>query len=543
MKRHKFSLLLFFLMLIGLIPSPISAKIPSKQLEMIESVLGLYQQRARYDGPRLERIAAIQNKLAQSTGPFNIKEQYELQYQLLGEFYSFKSHEAFDATLAMERLAQQLHDTSLLTHARLHKADVLICAGLFNEASHLLNDISLTNKSSNSTFYYQLMTRLYGDLKNYNDVNHYNHRYQQLNGLYTDSLLLTSDPSSVEHLRAWALKAIDENNAKQALERCHQFLADSQVDDHQRAMVYSTMAWAAEKQGDPTEQATYLMESIRCDIRSSTYETTSGRKLAQLLLENGETELAHRFVLEAIKEAEHYGARQRKAEITHIVPIIEQQLKEVQQIKSLAIAGFVAILGISLVTITILMIRLSRRHKQLKGAQQKLNHQNDLLSKQNHQLAESNKIKEEYLTGYFELSSIYFHEMEKMKEKIGSWLVQKKHQEIAHYLEQQQAQEGREQLLNRFDALFLSLFPTFVDAIQSILGPGQDNSSDLSKERLSAELRVIALFRLGIDNTDRVASILGVSRNTIYNYRNRIKAKTNLSAAQFDTFILAIPSR
>jgi len=356
-------------------------------------------------------------------------------------------------------------------------------------------------------------------------------------------LLLTSNPSSVEHLRAWALKAIDENNAKQALARCQQFLADSQVDDHQRAMIFSTMAWAAETLGDLAEQATYLVESIRCDIHSSTYETTSGRKLAQLLLENGETKLAHHFVLEAIKEAEHYGARQRKAEITHIVPIIEQQLKEVQQIKSLAIAGFVALLIISLVTITILMIRLSRRHKELKVAQKILNRQNDQLHEQNHQLAESNKIKEEYLTGYFELSSIYFHEMEKMKEKIGSWLVQKKHNEIAQYLEQQQAQEGREQLLNRFDALFLSLFPTFVDALQSILEPGQENSSDLSKERLTAEMRVMALFRLGIDNTDRVASILGVSRNTIYNYRNRIKAKTNLSAAQFDAFILAIPSR
>ncbi len=543
MKRYKFSLLLFFLMLIGLAASNTSAQIPSKQLEMIESVLGLYQQRARYDGPRLERIDDLKSRLSQSINQGNIKEQYTLQHLLFEEYYSFKSHEAFDATLAMEHLAQQINDSTLLSHALLHKADVLICAGLFNEASHLLNDISITNKSSNSAFYYQLMTRLYGDLKNYNDVNHYNHRYQQLNGLYTDSLLLTSDPSSVEHLRAWALKAIDENNAKQALERCHQFLADSQVDDHQRAMIFSTMAWAAETLGDLTEQATYLVESIRCDIRSSTYETTSGRKLAQLLLENGETQLAHRFVLEAIKEAEHYGARQRKVEITHIVPIIEQQLKEVQRIKSRAVAGFVALLVISLVAITILMMRLSRRHKELKGAQQNLNQQNDQLHEQNQQLAESNKIKEEYLTGYFELSSIYFHEMEKMKEKIGSWLVQKKHKEIAHYLEQQQAQEGREQLLNRFDALFLSLFPTFVDAIQSILEPGQENSSDLSKERLSAELRVIALFRLGIDNTDRVASILGVSRNTIYNYRNRIKAKTNLSAAQFDAFILVIPSR
>jgi DNA-binding NarL/FixJ family response regulator len=59
---------------------------------------------------------------------------------------------------------------------------------------------------------------------------------------------------------------------------------------------------------------------------------------------------------------------------------------------------------------------------------------------------------------------------------------------------------------------------------------------------LSAEIRVFALLRLGIDSADRVASILGISRNTVYTYRNRIKTKVNMSPEEFEKYIMAIPA-
>ena len=149
-----------------------------------------------------------------------------------------------------------------------------------------------------------------------------------------------------------------------------------------------------------------------------------------------------------------------------------------------------------------------------------------MLSQQNAKLSESNIIKEEYLTNYFELSTVYFHEMENMQNKIKSLLLQKKYSTIEKYLIESGPKEDKERMFERFDKLFLNLFPNFLSELNKIL---TEPIAEEDMSRLSSEMRVFALNRLGITNTDRIASILGVSRNTIYTYRNRIKSKSSLN--------------
>ena len=43
------------------------------------------------------------------------------------------------------------------------------------------------------------------------------------------------------------------------------------------------------------------------------------------------------------------------------------------------------------------------------------------------------------------------------------------------------------------------------------------------KDRLTTDLRIFALIRLGIDDSSKIAEFLHYSVNTIYNYRARIK--------------------
>mgnify|MGYP003314030398 CR=1 FL=1 len=40
------------------------------------------------------------------------------------------------------------------------------------------------------------------------------------------------------------------------------------------------------------------------------------------------------------------------------------------------------------------------------------------------------------------------------------------------------------------------------------------------EEKLNTELRILALMRLGIDDSSRIAQMLNYSINTIYAYRN-----------------------
>lgn len=519
-----------------------ASNLPSFLLKEIKATEQNYSQRDVFDKIKLERIKTLENKLLLQTEALNTTQQYALNKELFKELYSFKSQEAFNVAVRMERLARHIKSRDKQLEALLYKTDVLLCAGLFSEAMNLILQVNETPTRALKVYYYSLLTRLYGDLMTYNNIPQYHERYQQLNQLYADSLLQFATVNSVEYQMVLALKLIDSGQAQKALAQCKQFTEQPEISEHQKAMVYSCMAWGYNQLGNLKGQVQYLLKSIEADICSSTYETTSGRLLAQLLLENGEIRLAHQFLIRAIEDAEFYGARQRKAEITHIVPIVELQLKELQQLRLQAISSVLIIILLSLIVIIYLWIRLIHRHREVKNGRDKINRQNNLLAKQNEQLTESNKIKEESLTNYFELSSVYFHEIEKMQAKIRSLLLQKKYDSIANYLSQSGAHEDKERLYERFDSLFLKLFPTFINAINVVLDQSMRLDETSSPRCLSAEIRVFALLRLGITGADRVASILGISRNTVYTYRNRIKTKVNINPDEFEQYVMNIPS-
>ena len=52
-------------------------------------------------------------------------------------------------------------------------------------------------------------------------------------------------------------------------------------------------------------------------------------------------------------------------------------------------------------------------------------------------------------------------------------------------------------------------------------------------ELLSPELRIYALVRLGINDSTRIASFLHFSPQTVYNYRLKMRARTDLSREEF----------
>lgn len=61
-------------------------------------------------------------------------------------------------------------------------------------------------------------------------------------------------------------------------------------------------------------------------------------------------------------------------------------------------------------------------------------------------------------------------------------------------------------------------------------------------ELLNAQLRIFALIRLGISHNEIIAQILDYSVNTIYSYKTRVIAASDLSPEAFYTALMHIPS-
>ena len=99
-----------------------------------------------------------------------------------------------------------------------------------------------------------------------------------------------------------------------------------------------------------------------------------------------------------------------------------------------------------------------------------------------------------------------------------------------------QKERDIEDLYQIFDSAFLHLFPHFVEDFNALLQP-EVQVHPKEKGRLTTDLRIFALIRLGIDDSSKIAEFLHYSVNTIYNYRARIKNGALDNRGQFETRI------
>lgn len=76
----------------------------------------------------------------------------------------------------------------------------------------------------------------------------------------------------------------------------------------------------------------------------------------------------------------------------------------------------------------------------------------------------------------------------------------------------------------QFDRTFLNLFPSFVEDFNNLLLP-EEAIIPKKQGALNTELRIFALIRLGITDSDKIAKFLRYSLTTIYNYRTKVRNK------------------
>ena len=89
-----------------------------------------------------------------------------------------------------------------------------------------------------------------------------------------------------------------------------------------------------------------------------------------------------------------------------------------------------------------------------------------------------------------------------------------------------------------FDRMFLSIYPDFVSRISAMI----ENPSKPRRSSLSTEMRIIALMKLGIENTDDISAMLRYSPRTIYNLRTLIRSKLTVSVDEFYRRLASIQS-
>ena len=504
---------------------------------------GVVANRQDYVDKKNERIARLKIDL-KNAEPAN---RYTIYFKLYEAYKTFIYDSAFTYARKLQEEAYRSHEPSRIAFAKVKLGFILVSSGMFNEALDSLHTVNRTVLAdSQRVEFYSLMARTYYDLIDFNRDQYFTEQYTVLGNRYIDSALQFCKKNSGAFYSLQAQKHLRRQAYSEATADLEKVLNRPGLTDAELAIAASTQGYIYLQTGRIDDAILMLITASAADVRSSTKETLAILNLAELLYKKGDVLRAYEYVKVAMDDANYYGARHRKIQVAAIFPIIEgHKLNTVEHQRKLLITYAVVITILSLITITSAVIiykqfrKLKQAEEHITNANANLQEANALLQEVNSRLMEANKIKEEYIGYYFNINSEYLVKIQAFKQAIDTKLMTKKYDDIRYVVNNINLKKEREELYLSFDKVFLKLFPDFVTIFNSFFKE-EDRIVLKEGQLLNTELRIFALIRMGIHDTEKIAKILDYSINTIYNYKARIKGKSIVPNEEFEQKIMEI---
>ena len=492
-----------------------------------------------YVQAKLDRIQELKDQLV-AMPDLATEEQFDLYNKLFHEYKVFIYDSAFKYALELSRTSYLLHSTPQITYSKVKLGFVLLSAGMFKETFDSLKTVNIHSlPDSSKVDYYWLMGRSYFDLGAYDNDSYYQEAYNNIGIQYLDSAIQLCQPDTYYYYYTSNYKNMMTGNSNEALKQVLYLLRKLPLTDHQRAINNHHLGSLYLDKGETDKALAAFMQASIYDIQAAIKENAALNSVADILYKKGDIKNAYGFIEEAMEDALYYGAKQRKIQIGSILPIIAaEELTSVENQRRLWLiySTTLTVLGVLVLVFLIIIIK---QVKKRKAAELLITNSNHKLQEINHQLREADKIKEEYIGYYFNINSDYIDKIEDVLKAIDQKLIAKKFDDIRFIINNVNLKREREELFVSFDKVFLKLFPDFVTIFNSYFKE-EDRIILKDNQLLSTELRIFALIRMGINDTEKIARILDYSVNTIYTYKTKVKSKSILANEDFEKKIMGI---
>ena len=166
---------------------------------------------------------------------------------------------------------------------------------------------------------------------------------------------------------------------------------------------------------------------------------------------------------------------------------------------------------------------LKDSNNELKDSNNELKDSNKALRNSNDELENTNAKRELMANAFIMLCYQYIERLESQRKLVIRKIRANQQNELLSILSSSKlSTEENQNFLSQFDKIFLSLYPSFVNELNSLLIP--EAQIELKEDnKLTPSLRVAALVRLGVTESPKIAGILSYSLQTIYNYRSTLK--------------------
>ena len=471
-------------------------------------------------------------------------------------YHAYSAYRYDSAYAYMQRgleLAQKVNDTYYITLNQINQASILSVRGFYGMAKNKLESLNPDEMPhKQKLYYYFTYAWLYNYLESYAKGSNYAEEFRSQKKHYMNLLILNFNEedkhSAYYHYLMGEYIYLDNPTSKEGLNHYQKALKMSPA----KSRIYAMSAYAVARYykltGNFDLYEEYLVEASVSDGLCQLKETVALQKLAYFLFKKDEnnSKRAAKYIQHTMEDAQFFNNRLRMMEISNILPVIaaaNQQAAERSRARILT--GFIAV-SAALIIIIILAFVNNRQKNKLKKNKQKIEEQNkkqiemngqlsemnNQLTELNQQLIETNIKRETYLRLFMDISAAYISKLADYRKLVSRKIKANQAADLLKSLNTHKLEEEETQMFyNRFDKAFMELYPGFVMELNKLLLP-ESQLEVPTTHTLTTEIRIYALMRLGVTDSQEIATLLHYSTQTIYNYKSGMRAK----AINRDTF-------
>lgn len=513
-----------------------------------------------------EKEAKLNEMRKKRPTSYHLEEQLWFNKMMYNEYYVYNADSAMMYIDKNIKISRKLKRTDWEQEWLLNKVFILSASGLLVEADKNMQSILFEKLNDNLKYrYYDIMIYLYSHLGQY---------------IGGHPKLAEEYYATERELRSKAEKHISRNmpeyhtfygflylpepkSAKRdsIIAELRNVVDNSKLNSRIDAINAYTLAMISLNDGNENDYIKYLVYSSIADIRICNRDIASLEELSNLMYERNDIDRGYTYINYCLKTALLYPNRVRVVNISSIIDKLQHayQAKIEAQGELLTKRYHTTIVLSVILLMTVILIyiqfrkisksrhelhknnkllnihvkELSETQQMLATVNQELNTVNEKLQVSNYKLKESNYIKEEYIGYVFSICSSYISKLEDYRKNISRKLKAGQIDEIRELTSKTSTvQNELKEFYNSFDAVFLHVYPNFVDDFNKLLRP-EEQITLKENELLNTELRIYAIVRLGINDSVKIAEFLHCSPQTVYNNRLKTRNKAIIPKENF----------
>ena len=557
--------------------STISARADNTKLyERLDSVIA---NRAEYEAKKEKRLHDIKNAINYVN---NATDKLRIYERLINEYTPYKYDSAMVYVQKAINLAKQTNSSEYYTQYQILKARQLVYRGFYIEAKEILEKLEIPPTNRHINYLYNCsLSALYFNLNMSTKNTEYCQRYSTLFQKYIDKAIEYCPKKDAQYYYMKGVQLFYSKGTIHDIITCfNKAMSLLEPDSRLYAMSAYVLSKTYDRIHQSEQQERYLLLAAISDIMASTNEYVALQEVALSLYKDKDNlRKANEYINISLMDADAYSNRLRRAELYANLHVIRsaynKKLQEQGTWQNVAIICILVLMAIIVTTIVYVvrknhLLKLkenelktlteqlsadNKQHKkdnkalkdsndELKDSNKALQNSNDELKGSNKALKGSNKAlkdsnralqdsndefeytnakRESMANAFIMLCYQYIERLKNQRKLVIRKIKTNQQNELLSTLSSsRQSAEESQNFFSQFDKIFLSLYPSFVKELNTLLLPEAQIQLKEDNE-LTPTLRVAALIRLGVTESAMIAGILSYSPQTIYNYRSTLK--------------------